>query len=175
MSILIVEDDSSQAHYIEALLTRMGVQCRVATTLQDAVVVLGSRQISGVLCDLVLDTGSGLEVAKICHDTRTPIVFCTATSDEHNVGKMYEYGFVIEKPVRIAALARAIEYFKYANKAIAFPPQADCDTLSDYFERHLQNGRSKYRCEMREHYPAIPPHGDTHDDDEKIVFIRGVH
>ena len=27
MSILIVEDDSAQAHYIEAMLTRMGVQC----------------------------------------------------------------------------------------------------------------------------------------------------
>ena len=88
---------------------------------------------------------------------------------------MYEYGFVIEKPVRIAALARAIEYFKFANKAIPFPPQADCETLRDYFEWHVQNGRSKYRCEMREHYPALPPHGDTHDDDEKIVFIRGVH
>ena len=175
MTILIVEDDTAQAHYAEALLTRMGVQCRVATTLQDAVAKLGSRHISGVLCDLVLDTGSGLEVAKICNETRTPIVFVTATCDEHNVGKMYEYGFVIEKPVRISALARAVEYFKYANKAIAFPPQADCETLRDYFEWHVQNGRSKYRCEMREHYPALPPHGDTHDDDEKIVFIRGVH
>ncbi len=67
MTILIVEDDTAQAHYIEALLTRMGVQCSVSTTLQDAVEKLGDKQISGVLCDLVLDTGSGLEVAKLCH------------------------------------------------------------------------------------------------------------
>ncbi|OHD24090.1 MAG: hypothetical protein A2Y38_14735 [Spirochaetes bacterium GWB1_59_5] len=56
-----------------------------------------------------------------------------------------------------------------------FPVSANCQTLRDYFEWHVQNGRGTFRVEMREHYPAIPPQGDTHDDREKIVFLRGVY
>jgi hypothetical protein len=55
-----------------------------------------------------------------------------------------------------------------------FPESASCETLRDYFEWHVQNGRGKFRVEMREHYPAIPPDGDTHDEQDKVVFLRGV-
>lgn len=57
----------------------------------------------------------------------------------------------------------------------SFPPSADCKALRDYFAMHVQEGRGSYRVEMREHYPAIPPQGDTHDDREQIVFLRGVY
>lgn len=61
-----------------------------------------------------------------------------------------------------------------ANLSPCFPESASCEQLRDYFEWHVQNGRGKFRVEMREHYPAIPPEGDTHDERDKIVFLRGV-
>lgn len=61
------------------------------------------------------------------------------------------------------------------TNAKPFPAEADCKALAEYFANHVANGRGSYRVEMREHYPAIPPEGDTHDDLEKIVFLRGVY
>lgn len=57
---------------------------------------------------------------------------------------------------------------------LAFPPAANCQQLADYFEWHVQNGRGNWRVELREHYPVIPPAGDTHDELEKVIFLRGV-
>lgn len=56
-----------------------------------------------------------------------------------------------------------------------FPKDANAETLRDYFEWHVQNGRGQWRVEMREHYPALPPQGETHDEREKVIFLRGVY
>lgn len=57
----------------------------------------------------------------------------------------------------------------------AFPMIADVQMLRDYLDWHVKNGRGGYVCELREHYPCIPPQGETHDDYDRLVFIRGVH
>jgi len=62
-----------------------------------------------------------------------------------------------------------------SNFVRVFPESANVETLRDYFDWHVQNGRGQYRVEIREHYPAIPPEGDTHDEREKLVFLRGVY
>jgi len=56
-----------------------------------------------------------------------------------------------------------------------FPASANVEQMRDYLEWHVQAGRGNYQIEIREHYPAIPPHGDTHDDSEQKVFMRGVY
>lgn len=56
-----------------------------------------------------------------------------------------------------------------------FPDAANVEQMRDYLEWHVQNGRGAYQLEIREHYPAIPPQGDTHDDHEQKVFMRGVY
>ena len=116
MTILIVEDDSSCAAYIEALVTKMGERCVKAATTLKAIRHLGESDVTGVLCDLVLESGSGIEVAKIARGNNIPVVFVTSTDDDHNLTLMHEYGFVIRKPIRLTALARAIEYFRWAGK-----------------------------------------------------------
>ena len=54
---------------------------------------------------------------------------------------------------------------------------ADVEKLRDYFEWLVQNGKGKYRVEMREHYIAIPPMNmdNACDDDDKVAFMIGVH
>lgn len=56
----------------------------------------------------------------------------------------------------------------------SFPVSANCEQLAAYFEWHCQMGRGNWRVEIREHYPVIPPQGDTHDEQEKVIFLRGV-
>ena len=116
MTILIIEDDSTCAAYAEALVTKMGHACYKVDNTRDALVALTGGHIGGVLCDLVLESGSGLEVAKAARAMGIPVVFVTSTEDEHNTTLMHEYGFVLRKPIRMNGLARAIEYFKWAGK-----------------------------------------------------------
>ncbi|MGL6245660.1 hypothetical protein [Pseudomonas sp.] len=61
------------------------------------------------------------------------------------------------------------------NYVHAFPDSLNVEQMRDYFEWHVQNGRSNYRVEFREHYPALPPDGDTHDDRERLVFLKAVY
>lgn len=55
------------------------------------------------------------------------------------------------------------------------PHVATVDQLIDYLLWHQQAGRGKHQVEMRERLLAIPPDGDTHDDGERLVFVRGQH
>ena len=54
---------------------------------------------------------------------------------------------------------------------------ADVEKLRDYFEWLVQNGKGKYRVEMREHYIALPPMlmDSACDDDARVAFLIGVH
>ena len=58
-----------------------------------------------------------------------------------------------------------------------FPVMADVEKLRDYFEWLVQNGKGKYRVEMREHYIALPPMlmDSACDDDARVAFLIGVH
>lgn len=116
MTILIVEDDAACAAYIEALVTKMGELCIKAETTEKALDFMSVGKFNGVLCDLVLESGSGLEVAKAARAIGIPVVFVTSTEDDYNTTLMHEYGFVLRKPARMNGLARAIEYFKWAAK-----------------------------------------------------------
>ena len=117
MTVLIVEDDNSCAAYVEALVTKLDEVCVKADNTKDAIGFMGAAQFSGVICDLVLESGSGIEVAKVARSKNIPVVFATSADDDHNLNLMHEYGFVIRKPVRLNALARAIEYFRWAEKS----------------------------------------------------------
>ncbi len=49
------------------------------------------------------------------------------------------------------------------------------EELRDYLEWHIQAGRGRWQVELRERLLAVPPDGDTHDDAERLVFVRGLH
>jgi hypothetical protein len=54
---------------------------------------------------------------------------------------------------------------------------ANVEQVRDYLEWLVQNGKGKYRLEMREHYIAIPPMNmeNACDDHGKVAFLIGVH
>lgn len=54
------------------------------------------------------------------------------------------------------------------------PHVATIEEIRDYLEWMIQAGKGKYRLEMRAHLLAIPPEGDTHDDGDQVVFLRGI-
>jgi hypothetical protein len=56
-----------------------------------------------------------------------------------------------------------------------FPPSTTVEQAYKYLAEHIAEGREGYTLEIREHYLAIPPRGDTHDDSEQKVFMRGVY
>lgn len=116
MNLLLVEDDPAQATYIEAMALQLGHRPLVANALQGALDALMTQHIDGAICDLVLDSGSGLDVAQACEAHGVPVVFVTASCDEYNINRMYQYGFVISKPLRMNALACAIEHFALCRK-----------------------------------------------------------
>lgn len=111
LNILLVEDDDTQATYMEAMILQLGHRPLCANSLQGALDALMPQDIDGVLCDLVLESGSGLDVARACEAHGVPLIFVTGSADEYNLNKMYMYGFVVQKPLRMNALACAIEHF----------------------------------------------------------------
>ena len=115
MRILLVEDDSIQLTLINEMLTRMGHTCVMARDINEAKFELEQQTFSGVITDLILPTGSGYEVAQVAQLFRLPVVFVTATNDRHNMDVMYDYGFVIPKPISMSGLSRAIEYFRLVS------------------------------------------------------------
>lgn len=60
------------------------------------------------------------------------------------------------------------------NYVRVFPKSDDVEELHRYLSWHLENGRGKYRVEIRQFMPVVPPQGETHDDFEKLVLLRGV-
>lgn len=111
LKILIVDDSLAMRMLIEQLLCNCHVdQILIAEGVTKAREILESDQeIDGVILDLVLEDGSGLELAK--QFKNVPKVFCTSTRDDHNTNLMYHHGWKIDKPVSLSAISRCVEYF----------------------------------------------------------------
>ena len=60
------------------------------------------------------------------------------------------------------------------NYVHVFPKSNDVEELHHYLSWHIKNGRGKYRIEIRQMFPVIPPDGETHDDYERLVILKGV-
>ena len=56
-----------------------------------------------------------------------------------------------------------------------FPKASTVEQVRDYLEWHVQNGRGRHVLEVRAQYIVMPPVGDTHDDEDQRVFLRGYY
>jgi DNA-binding response OmpR family regulator len=118
LTVLIVEDDRSQRNFMEKLLQYCRrINVLSAASVDEAKHLLDTHPVDGAILDLVLQQGSGLEVAALIQARGLPVVFVTATTDAHNMGLMYEFGFVVPKPAGIPVLTKVLEYFDYAKQA----------------------------------------------------------
>lgn len=113
LTILVVEDNDSIRFFMDKALTQMGVgRVITASTWYEVQSKTDGIQIDGAFLDLVLQHGSGLDVARSLTAMKVPVVFCSGVADEYNIKQMYRYGFVFEKPIHIHMLNRGLEYFK---------------------------------------------------------------
>ena len=112
LTILVVEDNESIKFFMETALTQMGVGTVIsATTWYEVQSKIDGVKVDGAFLDLVLQHGSGLDVARSLRALKVPMIFCSGVADEYNIKQMYQYGFVFEKPVHMYALNRGLEYF----------------------------------------------------------------
>ena len=114
MNILVVDDNRSIRMVIEQLVEKINPSITVASCAnkEDAQEMINRHTFDGAILDLVLENGTGVEIAKFCEEKNIPVVFCTSTSDDHNTKMMYRYGWIIPKPIMVESISRCIEYFK---------------------------------------------------------------
>ena len=113
LTVLVVEDNNSIRLLMEQMLTQIGVG-RVITATQwyEVQSAIEGVDVHGAFVDLVLQHGSGLDVARSLKSKNIPIVFCSGVDDEYNQRQMYALGFFFKKPVTMYALDRGLEYFR---------------------------------------------------------------
>jgi DNA-binding response OmpR family regulator len=112
LTVLVVEDNKSTMFIMEQILTQMGVgRVITATTWNEVQSKIEGQKVDGAFLDLVLQHGSGLDVARTMRALKVPVIFTSGVTDEYNIKQMYELGFVITKPVSMQAINRGLMYF----------------------------------------------------------------
>jgi DNA-binding response OmpR family regulator len=112
LTVLVVEDNQSTMFIMEQVLAQLGVgRVITATTWHEMQGKVEGQEIDGAFLDLVLQHGSGLDVARSMRSLKVPVIFTSGVSDEYNIKQMYEHGFVIAKPVSMQAINRGLMYF----------------------------------------------------------------
>jgi DNA-binding response OmpR family regulator len=113
LTVLVVEDNDAIRFFLEQALTQMGVGRVIpATTWYEVQNKIEGVHLDGAFLDLVLQHGSGLDIARSLTAMNVPVIFCSGVADEYNIKQMYRYGFVFEKPLHLHMLHRGLEYFK---------------------------------------------------------------
>ena len=111
MKILVVEDDLSLRKYMNLALTGLGAEVLEADDWHSTMNAIDGHHIDGAFLDLVLQRGSGLDIARHLVEMNIPVVFTSGVSDEYNLSQMHELGWVLSKPVRVTGLKRALAMF----------------------------------------------------------------
>ena len=111
LKILIVDDSQSMVMLIEQLLCNCNVEkiSSVGSIKKAREILSSGAQFDGIILDLILEDGCGLELAKEFNNI--PVVFCSTTQDDHNSNLMYHLGRKINKPVTLASIYRCVDYF----------------------------------------------------------------
>ncbi len=107
--ILIAEDDSMIAMFLEELLVVMGYEvCAVVSDQSEAIAAAAQHAPDLMILDEELRAGSGLAaVAEILQNGFIPHIF--ATGHDHRVLTYNPDAIVLQKPYSAQALSRAIE------------------------------------------------------------------
>ena len=113
LTVLVVDDNDTIRMYMDKALTQLGVgRVITASCMTDVKTKIALDELDGVFLDLVLQYGSGLDLARIFRSHKVPVIFCSGVTDEYNIKQMYELGFVFNKPIHMYMLNRGLRYFK---------------------------------------------------------------
>ncbi|HEV2804736.1 MAG TPA: response regulator [Chthoniobacterales bacterium] len=102
VNILLVEDHSDTRRVLSALLGRSGHEILTASSVSDALQVLGHMRVNVLLSDLGLPDGDGLElVAKakaIQPKIKTIALTARGSEKDHELGKKAGFDHYLTKP-----------------------------------------------------------------------------
>ena len=101
--VLIVEDDPTIVKTLSEFLKGEGFECSSANGQRSALELFEANEYDLVLLDVSLHDGSGFVVCSAMKSMRdTPVIFLTASGDEHSVVTGLELGAddYISKPFR---------------------------------------------------------------------------
>ncbi len=101
--LLIVEDDADIVRALSDYLTGEGFVCEAASGQEKALELFSANSYDAVLLDVALADGSGFVVCSAMkREKPTPVIFLTASGDEHSVVTGLELGAddYIAKPFR---------------------------------------------------------------------------
>lgn len=121
-SVLVIEDNAMNLHYINSLLEKYNVQHQLATNGPDALYFLNSRQYDLVLIDIRIPGLNGLELAGLIREDEdkpnvaTPLVATTALAMESTFTQARQAGItdILTKPYTPDQLLQVLN--KYLNE-----------------------------------------------------------
>ncbi|WP_242343678.1 response regulator [Anaeromyxobacter terrae] len=122
IDVLAVDDDPRNLEVTRALLSRSGARIVEASTAEEALRILLTREVALILLDVNLPGMSGLEMAKLVRarerTRHTPIIFLTASSDVRLLERGYALGAVdfLTTPVPEQALRAKVAFFIEAHR-----------------------------------------------------------
>lgn len=110
--LLIVEDDPSVSYVLETLLGYEGYNVTTAADVRSAIDALKRRSVDGVVLDLNLPDGNGLEVLRHLRELSgtTPVVVLSGLKQEDAVVEALDLGAndYVTKPFGIRELAARV-------------------------------------------------------------------
>jgi len=113
MRVLIVEDDLQLAKIIKRILSSKGFEIHIAVDGKEAVNYIDNNDYDIYLIDINIPYLNGLELVKYIKELNKPgyIVMITASVEEYNFKKAYEYGCddYIKKPFHSTELEMRIK------------------------------------------------------------------
>ena len=116
IKLLIVDTDTQLTRQIEKFVTQKGFEVRSATTIRDARNILFDWHPKIVLCDLILEDGSGFELLKVIQDENSLLhdfvafIMMSAHNKNTNVKQAIQKGVsdYVVKPFKIEELTKKL-------------------------------------------------------------------
>lgn len=126
--ILLVEDDGAILRALSEFLEREGFSAEGVSTQQEGLARLDSGRYSIVLLDISLPDGSGYAICRIAKEKNLPVIFLTASDDEHSVVNGLDMGAddYIAKPFRprelVSRIKSVLRRYRIGSECIALGP-----------------------------------------------------
>jgi two-component system nitrogen regulation response regulator GlnG len=123
--LLVVDDDRSVLHLVQACMEKQGFQVLTAGTAEQGLNLVRTQPLDLVLLDIVLPEVSGLEVFQSIQkiDRKLPVVFITAGTDSDTAINAMQLGAFdyVPKPLDLPKLTAVVEKAVATRQLMSVP------------------------------------------------------
>jgi len=110
--LIIVDDNPDVCHIVDYVARRCGYRVTLAHTMTEAIARLDSEAVDGLILELILPDGSGLDIVHYVRrkNPHMPILATASTSGGFTMGKALEEGvnIFITKPIAVDELIQGL-------------------------------------------------------------------